>query len=128
MVNTIVNVLIAGIVGAVAFIAVRALVIGSGQLPCGDPLAVSNNTANVTRLITGDCGFVVCPYNATAQANITNCTYGATTNISMNTTVDSGIECWTAAECTMFVTIIPLAIAITVVVALFLGLTKMRGV
>ena len=117
MTNTIVNALIAGVVGAVAFIAVRALVIGAGEVPCGDALTV-NTTSGV---IAGDCGSVYCQ-NATANA--THCSgVGAP---AVNTTY-SLEECWAGAECVMIVTILPLAIAITVIAGLFMGLTRVRG-
>lgn len=121
MVNQIVNALIAGVVGAVAFIAVRALVIGAGEASCGNALTCNTSSG----VVAGDCGTVLCQ-NGTANATHCSGTYGA--GVAINSTCDSGIECWMSAECTMFLTIIPLAIAIMTIVALFIGLTKVRGV
>lgn len=126
MANQVVNVLIAAVIGAVAYIAVKALVVGASVEPCGDNLAMFNTTENITRAITGDCGTVVCTFAAGADANTTNCTYGGTI-YEMNATIDSGYECWTTAECTMFGTILPLAVAIGVIAMLFFGLTRVRG-
>ena len=126
MANQVINVLIAAVIGAVAYIAVKALVVGSSAEPCGDPLAMFNSTENITRAITGDCGTVVCVWSAGSNVTTTNCTYGGTI-YQMNATIDSGYECWTAAECSLFGTILPLAIAILVIAGLFIGLTRVRG-
>lgn len=126
MVNQVINVLIAGVVGAVAFIAVRALVIGSGQASCGDPLSVGTLANETAVVVNGTCGSLECPYTATLNATA-NCSYGGV-NYTMNQTMASGIECWSGAECTLFVTILPLVIALFVVAGLFIGLTKRRGV
>lgn len=67
MVDKIINAMLAAVVGAVAFIAVRALVDG-----------LDNTT-------------------------------------------------WSSAEVTMWETVVPLSIAILVIVALFVGLTRIRG-
>ena len=128
MTNTVINALIAGVVGAVAFIAVRALILADGVNCCGAALSSAIMTNNTTIAVAGTCGVLPCPYNASVQANISNCSYGGTI-YEMNATI-TGLcpQCWAGVECTLMVTILPLAIAITAIVALFIGLTKMRGV
>ena len=117
MVNQVISALIAGVVGAVAFIAVRALVIGAGLAPCGNTLACDGTTGN----ITGSCGSVLC-LNGT-EGVMCNGTYSG----ANNTVVNSNIECWAGVECTLMVTILPLVIAIVTVATLFMALTRVRG-
>jgi len=130
MVNQVVNGLIAGVIGAVAFIAVRALVLATGADCCGTQIATGNNTANVTRVINGTCGELLCPPNVADNASVlvTNCSYGGVT-YQMNATVyGKCAECWSLANCSLMLTVLPLAIAIFVIAGLFLGLTKVSGV
>jgi len=98
MVNNIVNGLIAGVVGAVAYIAVKALVSGSVYGP------LSNHTYSwCDCLLAGGSGPV--------PANVSNCT----TLFSPS-----------AGEM-MIHDILPLAVAIMVIAGLFLGLTRIKG-
>lgn len=122
MVNTIINALIAGVVGAVAFIAVRALLLGAGADCCGDPL--SNSTIANQSVIVGDCGC----WDCVLAGNVTNCTYNGVTYEANKTICAPCAECWSGAECVMTLNLIPLAVAIVTIVVLFMGLTKMRGV
>lgn len=89
MVDRVINALIAGVVGVVAFIAVSAIV--STNIYTCDPTANADNGSWAT---TG------MPYNS---ANAT------------------------AGEVMMH-DMVPLAVAIMVVVGLFMGLTKIRGI
>lgn len=128
MVNTnqIINVLVAGIVGAVAFITVRAIVFATGIDACGGQLAVSP-VANTTMNVSGTCGYVTCPHIAGANASITNCSWESTI-YEMNATINgTPIECWSGAECTMMVTVLPLTVAIFAVILVLMGLTKVRA-
>ena len=126
MVNTVVNALIAGVLGAVAFITVRALLLGAGTACCGDTLTATTTAYgnNSSTSIIGDCG----SYPCVISGNITNCTYAGDEYIVNKTIWASCIECWTGAQCSMMLTILPLAVAIVTIVTLFIGLTKMRGV
>lgn len=121
MVNQVVNGLIAAVVGAVAFIAVRALVLATGSACCGDPLSAVT-TLN-TSVITGDCYKVDC----VLQTNVTNCSYEGTFSYANETIWASCRDCWSGAQCTMMVTIVPLAVAMVVVIGLFMGLTRVKG-
>ena len=127
MTNTVVNALIAGVLGVAAFIAVRALIIASGVNCCGATLSSAVMSNDTTIVVNGTCGTLACPYDVAVQANISNCSYGGVI-YEMNATI-TGLcpECWAGVECTLMGTILPLAIAITAIVVLFIGLTKMRG-
>jgi len=122
MTNTIVNALVAGVIGAVAFIAVRAILLGTGAACCGD--ALTNTTVNNTSVIVGDCGCICCDLTG----NLTNCTYNGVLHNNTSTICGPCVVCWPGAECTLMLTIIPLAVAIFTIVTLFFALTKMRGV
>ena len=122
MTNTIINSLVAGVVGVVAFIAVRAILLGAGADCCGDPL--TNSTVGNTSVIVGDCGCWCCNISPPV---VVNCTYDGVVYTNSTTICGSCIECWTGAQCAMTLTIIPLAVAIFTVVTLFMALSKMRG-
>jgi len=128
MTDKVVNALIVGVIGVVAYIAVKALITGASLEPCGDALTHPGCANNTTVAAVGDCGSVVCPWNATTgAANATaNCSYGGTT-YAMNETIDSGVVCWPGSECILMQTIVPLGIAIVAVVATLMGLTKLRA-
>jgi len=122
MTNTIVNSLIAGVVGVVAFIAVRAILQGAGADCCGD--ALTNTTVENTSVIVGDCGCICCDL----EGSLVNCTYNGVVYENSTDICAPCIECWTSAQCALTLTIIPLAVAIFTVVTLFFALSKMRGV
>ena len=125
MTNQVINALVAGVIGAVAFIVVRALVLADGAAACTEQIAVTNTT-NITMNVTGRCGeAITCPHPAGANASITNCSFESTI-YEMNATMTPSTECWTGAECAMMVTVLPLVIGIFFVVAVFMGLTKVR--
>ena len=99
MVDKVINALIAGVVGAVSFIAVSALVKSSIYGPNGDHAYTW-------------CDVLVGGGEGAIPTNTTNCTTVFTPS---------------AAEL-MIHDILPLAIAIMVIAGLFMGLTKVRGV
>lgn len=117
MTNQVINVLVAGIIGAVAFITVRAIVFSTGTDACGDTLTV----VNATGIVSGSCGAVTCN-NDTGDA----CS-GVLAGVANGSEVNTHLDCWSGAECTMMVTVLPLVIAIFFVVAIFMVLTKVRA-
>lgn len=126
MTNQIINVLIAGILGAVAFIVVRALVFAEGAKACTHQITVTNNT-NVTNVVSGRCGEpILCPHPGSAPDITTNCSFEGDFYV-MNATITPSTECWSGAECAMMVTVLPLTIAIFVVALVLMGLTKVRA-
>ena len=126
MTNQIINVLIAGVLGVVAFIVVRALVFASGAAACTQQIAVTN-TSNITMNVTGRCGeAIVCPTPAGANASTTNCSF-ENTIYEMNATITPSTECWSGAECAMITVVLPMAIAIFTVVLVLFGLTRVKG-
>ena len=127
MTNQLINVLVASILGAVAFIVVRAVVFAEGAKACTQQIAVTNTT-NITMNVTGRCGEpIVCPHPGTApDGAITNCSFESTI-YEMNATITPSTECWSGAECAMVTVVLPLAIAIFTIVLVLFGLARVKG-